>query len=623
MAVLTGCLGAGAAPAAVPPAHPYADLSLEELANVVITSVSRRPQPLARAAASIFVISGEDVRRSGALTLPQALRLAPNLQVAALNAHEYAISARGFLSNIANKLLVMIDGRTVYSPLISGVFWEAQDLIVEDIERIEVISGPGGATWGTNAVNGVINIITRTAAETQGTLAGAVVGGRDRLLEARHGFGLGSAGHARIYAKTFGRDENRLVTGGPAADGWTRSQAGFRADWDTGADRYTLQGDAYHGTSDERSVFGALKLSGANLLARWSRRLGTDADFDVQAYYDRAERNDNFLLQERAEVLDLEAKGRLVLGAHRWLIGGSLRRADDRSDPGVYFAFVPPARSQSWYSLFLQDELRLAAGLELTLGARLEHNPYTGWETLPSVKLGWSVSPRDFVWAGVSRTVRSPARLDREIVFPTQPPYVIAGGPNFRSEIANSVELGYRAQPSSRFTWSTAAFATEYRRLRSAQFDPLGVVTIENGIEGQVRGIEAFGEWQVERDWRLRGGLVLLDKDLRLVSGSNDPSGPANLGNDPKHQWSLRSSHKLAERVEFEAALRRVGALPQPAVPAYTAVDLRLVWRIDPRVDVTFAARNAFDPGHVEYRLDPYTTEIERSFLVGLRLQLP
>jgi iron complex outermembrane receptor protein len=621
--MVAACLGAGAAQAALPGAHSYADLSLEELADVVITSVARRPQALARAAASVFVITGDDLRRSGALTLPEALRLAPNLQVAALNAHEYAISARGFTSNIANKLLVMIDGRTVYSPLISGVFWEAQDLILEDIARIEVISGPGGATWGTNAVNGVINIITRTAAETQGALADAAAGNRDRLLAARYGFALGTQAHARIYAKAFDRDESRLVIGGGAADGWMRSQAGFRADWGTGADRYTLQGDVYHGESDERPTFGALKLSGANLLGRWSRRLSSDADFDLQAYYDRADRTDNFLLQERAEVLDLEAKGRLALGAHRWLVGGNYRRGKDRSDPGMFFAFVPPSRSQSWYSVFLQDELRLARDLELTLGARVEHNPYTGWETLPSVKLGWSASPRDFVWASVARAVRSPARLDREIVFPAQPPYVLAGGPTFRSEIASTVELGYRGQPSNRFSWSATAFATEYRRLRSAQVDALGVLTIENGIEGQVYGIEAFGEWQVERDWRLRGGLVLLDKDLRLAPGSNDPTGPSALGNDPKHQWSVRSSHNLGERIQFEAALRRVGALPQPAVQAYTAVDLRLAWRVDPRVDVIFAARNAFDPGHVEYRLDPYTTEIARSFLVGLRLQLP
>ena len=617
-----GAAGSTAA-LAQPAPHPYADLSLEELANVVITSVARRPQALAGAAASVFLITGDDLRRSGALTLPEALRLAPTLQIAALNAHEYAITTRGFTSNIANKLLVMIDGRTVYSPLFSGVFWEAQDLLIDDIDRIEVISGPGGATWGTNAVNGVINIVTRSASETQGVLAKAAAGNREHSAEARYGFALGSSSHVRVYAKTFGHDETRLPAGGGASDGWRRSQAGFRADWASATDTYTLQGEAYRGKTDDRPQFGAIKLSGANLLGRWSRRLAQDADFDVQAYYDSADRTDNLLLQERAQLVDIEAKGRFVSGSHRFLVGAGYRRAKDRSDPGVFFAFVPPAKNESWTSVFAQDEVQLARDLHLTLGARLERNPYTGWEVLPSARLGWSVTPQHLLWTSLSRAVRSPARLDREIVFPTQPPYVIAGGPGFESEIATTAELGYRGQPTSRFSWSATAFATDYRKLRSAQIDPQGVIFIANGIEGQVRGLEATVQWQVLGPWRLRAGLVLLDQDLRLAAGSNDPTGPSNLGNDPKHQWSLRSSHNIGERIEFEAALRRIGALPQPSVPAYTAVDLRLMWRVRDGVDVSLVARNAFDPGHVEYRAGTPTSEIPRSVLLGVRWLLP
>jgi iron complex outermembrane receptor protein len=602
----------------------YADLTLEELADVVITSVARRPQALAGAAASIFVISAEDLRRSGALTLPEALRLAPTLQVAALNNREYAISTRGFTSLIANKLLVMIDGRTVYSPLFSGVFWDAQDLILDDIAQIEVVSGTGGATWGTNAVNGVINIITKKAGETQGTLAKVVVGDGEHTLAARYGLALGPQSHLRVYAKDFRRDESALDSGaGGAVDAWSRAQAGFRADWNWASGTYTLQGDAYHGRGQARPMFGAVSLSGANLLARWTKRVDESADFDLQAYYDRADRTDNFLLQERAQLLDLEVKGRLVRGAHRWLVGGNYRRGTDRSDPGVYFAFVPPARNQTWYSLFAQDEIRLGEALQLTLGGRVEHNPYTGWESLPSARLGWSVSPQHLLWTSLSRAVRSPARLDREIVFPPLPPYLIAGGPDFRSEIATTAELGYRGQPSGRFSWALTGFVTDYRQLRSAQIDALGVIRIANGIEGQVRGLEATARWQVQRDWRLSGGLVQLDKDLRLAPGSNDPTGPGNLGNDPRQQWTLRSSHNLGERVSFDGAMRRVGALPQPAVPAYTAVDLRLAWRIEPALELSLMARNAFDPGHVEFRNDPSTSKAARSLLLGLRWQLP
>ncbi len=619
--LLAACFGAAANAQPVP--HSYADLSLEELANVVITSVSRRPQPLAGAAASIYVISAEDLRRSGVATLPEALRLAPSLQVAALNGRDYAISTRGFTSNIANKLLVMIDGRTVYSPLFSGVFWDEQDLVIDDIARIEVISGPGGATWGTNAVNGVINIITKDAAQTQGVLAKGGIGNRERIAAVRYGFAPGETSHVRIYAKTFSRDETRLVDGSGAADGWNRTQAGFRADFGTGADTYTLQGDAYHGSSDARPVFGAVNLKGSNLLARWSHRIDERADFDVQAYVDRVDRMDNFLLQERARLYDVEGKGRLVAGPHRWLVGANARRGTDVSDPGNYFAFVPPEKTQTWYSVFAQDEIQLAPTLQWTLGARLEHNPYTGWEALPSTKLAWSVTPQDLLWGGLSRAVRSPARLDREIVYPTQPPYLIAGGPNFRSELATTAELGYRGQPSSRFSWAATGFVTDYRRLRSAQVDANGVIEIENGIEGRVRGIEANAQWQVLRSWRLAFGIVLLDKKLGLAAGSNDPIGASRLGDDPRHQWTLRSSHNLGERVTFEAGVRHVGSLPQPAVAAYTAVDLRLVWRVDPRLDISVGARNAFDPAHVEYRADPYTSEIPRSVLVGLRWQLP
>lgn len=276
-----------------------------------------------------------------------------------------------------------------------------------------------------------------------------------------------------------------------------------------------------------------------------------------------------------------------------------------------------------WTSVFVQDEVGIGRDVQMTLGTRFERNPYTGWEVLPSARLGRSVTPQHFVWTSLSRAVRSPARLDREIVFPPQPPYLIAGGPTFEAEIARTADLGYRGQPSSRFSWSATAFATDYRKLRSAPIDPQGPITIANGLEGQVRGLEAAAQWQVTRPWRLRAGLVLLDKDLRRVAGSNDPVGPSNLGNDPKHQWSLRSSHNLGERVEFDAALHGAGALPQPVVPAYTAVDLRLLWRVRDGVEVSFVARNASDPGHVEYRADPATSEIARSILLAFRWLLP
>jgi iron complex outermembrane receptor protein len=611
-------------PVAIPaqaaaPVRNYADLSLEELANVVITSVARRPQQLATAPASVFVISSDDLRRAGVATLPEALRLAPTLHVAAIDSREYAISARGFTSIIANKLLVLIDGRTVYSPLFSGVFWDSQDVVLADVDRIEVISGPGGVAWGTNAVNGVINIITKAAADTQGALAGVLAGDRERGMVARYGFAAAPETHVRLYAKGFERDGTRPVDGSPASDRWARGQFGFRADGSAGRDTWTFQGDAYRGRSDTRPVYGAVEVNGGNLLARWSRRIDERIDFDLQGYVDRADRTDRFLLQDRATLIDLEAKLRWLAGDHRWLVGAGARRGDDRSDPGQFFAFVPPARTQQWASLYAQDEIRLSSRTQLTLGARFERNPYTGWESLPNARLAFNLTPHDLLWTSVSRAVRSPARLDREIVFPPVPPYALAGGPAFVSELATTLEAGLRIQPVAALALSATLFQTGYRRLRSAQLDAQGVVTIANGIEGRVRGLEATAQWQAMPGWRLAAGGVWLDKQLHLTAGSNDPNGPSPLGNDPRHQWSARSIHSMAGRVELEAAVRHVGSLPQPAVPSYTAVDLRLAWQVRRSLELSAIVRNAFDPWHVEFRNDPFTSEIPRSIAIGLR----
>jgi iron complex outermembrane receptor protein len=587
-----------------------------------VTSVSRRPEALSQAAAAIYVISGENLRRSGALTLPEALRLAPNLEVAALDARQYAISARGFLSNIANKLLVLIDGRTVYSPLFSGVFWDAQDLLLDDVDRIEVISGPGGVTWGTNAVNGIINVITKSADETQGVHARGALGDREGVLAARWGTRFGDTA-LRVYAKRLVRERSEILRPpGPSFDAWGRSTAGVRADWSSGADALMLEGEAWRGASEAVPLHGAVSLSGGYLLARWQRRLADGGDVEARASVDHTRRDDRFLLQEHADIADLEVKRRLAAGRHQWVFGASLRHASDTSEPGDLFAFIPADRSLNWYAAFAQDQWRLADALELTLGLRLEHNPYSGLESLPSLRVGWNATPRDLLWASLSRAVRSPARLDREIFFPATPPFFIAGGPNFDSEIANVLELGYRGQPAPQITWSLTGFVNDFDRLRSGQFTPQGTLVISNLIAGQVRGIEAWGEWQPASNWRLGAGLLLLDKNLHLKAGSNDPVGPSNLGDDPRAQWSLRSLLNLSPRHELDLALRHVGALPQPLVPSYTALDARLGWRIAPGIELSLVVRNALDAGHVEFDPGATATEQRRSATIEMRWSL-
>lgn len=608
--------------AAAQGAGDLAELTLEELGSIEIVSASRRPERLSEASASVYVVSGELIRRSGVRTLPEALRLAPNLQVARVDGSQYAISARGFNNAIGNKLLVLIDGRTVYTPFFSGVFWDQQDVMLEDVERIEVISGPGAALWGANAVNGVINVITRRAADSQGVLAVADAGSRDQGLALRYGGRLGDNGFFRLYAKTDRVDHTASEAAAPVADGQRRRQIGWRMDWGSAADGFTLQGDAYSGKSDERAAFGtvqigAVETEGANLLARWTRRLGDGSDFRLQSYYSHSEREDRLVYRPRERIFDIEFQHGFARGGHRLLWGGGWRHARDDIEPALFLGFDPQRKSSRWANLFVHDDIALGEKFSAVLGAKLEHNGYTGTELLPSARLEWKPVQGHFVWSALSRAVRAPARLDRDIRLPPQPPFLIAGGPDFVSEVAKVFELGYRAQPSPRWNYSATAFRHSWDRLRSGQVPPNALV--QNMIEGSTWGVEAWGEWQPASWARIGGGLVLLRKDLRVKAGSTDPSGPANLGNDPQHQWSLRAAFNLPHRQELDIAVRRVGALPQPAVPAYTTADLRYGWRVSPALELSLIGQNLFDPRHPEFNAAPGRSEIPRSVWLRLR----
>lgn len=601
-------------------ARDLTQFSLEELRDVVVVSVSRRRQSLLETPSSVYVIPGEEIRRMHVTTLPEALRLAPTLEVAALDSRQYAITARGFNSNIANKLLVMVDGRTIYSPLFSGVFWDTQDFVPADIERIEVITGPAGAAWGTNAVNGVVNVVTKPTAETQGVSVSTTLGNEEQNAVARYGWRLGPAATARLHARTFRRASTPLLHGGDFDDAMREATAGLRADWLTGSSSWRLSAGIYDTETDSRPLYGPVKASGAHLLARWQRSLGHASELDVRGYVEQASREDRFLLQDDATLVDVDAKLRHLAGRHRWLAGVGYRHGRDSAEPGLVFAFLPAERSQAWYSAFVQDEIALFRSVALTLGLRFEHNPYTGWESLPNVRLAYAIAERALVWGALSRAVRSPARLDREIFTPPRPPFIVAGGPTFRSEVADVAEIGYRAQVGANVSWSITAFLHDYDRLRSAQIVG-GAVRIANGIEGQVRGLEGWGHWQPASRWRLSAGFLLLDKNLRLAPGSNDPIGPSNLGNDPRWQWSMRSAHALGEQMDLLIALRRVGALPQPHVPSYTAADLQLNWNVRRDLQLSFGVRNAFDTRHVEFDSGTYTGEVPRSVRFSLSWQ--
>lgn len=604
-----------------------ADYSLEQLADIVVTSVARQETRLAAAPASVYVISGADIRRSGAATLPEALRLAPNLQVARASAHDYAISARGFGSILSNKMLVLIDGRSVYSPLFSGVFWDTQDVVMADIERIEVISGPGATIWGANAVNGVINIITRSARDTQGNqlVVRAGQGGASGSL--RHGGALGAGGHYRVYAKLLRRDDLDSEAGELHGTGWRRQQAGFRADWERGEGGVTVSGDVYDGSigepGEQRTTIG-----GANLLARSVRVFEDGSRLRVQAYLDHSRRR-QLVGSQRLETADIEFQHDLPLGARQRLAwGGGYRISHDRIRSSPWLRVVPENKNLRWANLFVQDEILLADSLRFTAGAKAEHNVYTGVEWLPSARLAWNAAPDTLFWAAASRTVRAPSRIDRDLRLVAgsnadgSPRYAIEGGPDFVSETARVLELGYRAQPAPSLSLSATLFYSDYDRLRTLEQRPGLPGRFENRADGLARGLEAWASWQPLRGWRLSGGAVLQNIRIDANADSRDRSHVAGLAaNDPKRSWTLRSAHDLAPGLQLDLSLRHVGALTQPAVPGYHELDARIAWQARPNLELALVGRNLLHDEHAEFGEPGLRQSVERSLTMSAILQ--
>lgn len=618
------------------PANPgdLTSLSLEELGNIEITSVSKKPERLSDAAASVFVITADDIRRSGARNLPEALRLAPNLQVAEASAMGYAISARGMNgsnNSAPNKLLVLIDGRSVYSPLFSGVFWDAQDVMLQDVERIEVISGPGGTLWGVNAVNGVINIITRSAENTHGALLATAVGNDDSDIGFRYGAALGASGDYRVYGKHTRWLHGKTADGTTVDDAGHRTQVGFRTDWQRDADSFTVEGNAYDGTEQQPApgaiaisgadlALGDIATSGVNLTARWNRAFAEGGSLDLQAYYDHTRRTVPPTFGERLDILDFQLQHSLrPLGMHSLVWGVNARQSQDRVENfSPYFAFLPARVRQHWTSLFAQDEMALATHLRLTLGARLERNDYTGTEFLPNARLAWNAAPGHLFWTAVSRAVRAPSRLDRDAYVPAMPPYLLDGGDPVRSEVAKVYELGYRGQPTPRLSWSATVYHNDYDHLRTQEIDPSFTYLFFGSLmEGQANGIEWWGTFQAAQSWRLSGGFTALDEHFRLKPGSNDAAGPGAAGFDPSRTWQLRSSWNLGSDGELAIGLRHVGALARDEVPAYTAVDARLGWMLAPGVQISLTGRN-LSGGHGEYRTRDLRREIGRTVILAL-----
>jgi iron complex outermembrane receptor protein len=640
-----------------PASAELSQMSLEQLMNVQVTSVSRRPQSLIQAAASIQVITSEDIRRFGATSLPEALRLADNLEVAQINAHDWAISARGFNADLANKLLVLIDGRPVYTPLYGGVLWNVQDYPLSDIERIEVISGPGGTLWGANAVNGVINIITKSARDTQGLHAEAAAGNQlDDQEEVRFGAEPAPGLYGRAYGQYTGRGHEVTTGGAGALDAWQVGRGGFRLDdAATLRDRLTFQGDVYHGVEDAGGA-GEEDLSGGNILGRWTHETANGSSMNLQIYYDHTYLSQPYPASPPAQYYtgfpataltddlntdDAEFQYQFTAGIRQQFIWGLEYRATQELNQGLFVQFLPRQLDQNLYSGFLQDQIMLVPTMSLIVGSKLEHNDFTGFEVEPNIRWQWNPQPQQLVWSAVSRAVRTPSRYDRDLLVPTgltnaPPPYVfpteyLKGSRNFDSETVIAYEFGYRATFGSQWSGSLSTFFNDYDHLGSTTATattavypfPLPVY-FQNNLRGSTQGLEISSTFQPLDWWKFHAGYDLLLEHLHVRAGQVDATGGLGDTADPKGQIFLRSSLDLPRGITLDNAVRWVDALhidngPNggPAVgvvPAYWQLDSRLAWKATRKLTLSLVGQNLLHEYHVEYGYpSPERTEITRS----------
>jgi len=640
-----------------------ADESLESLStrdvvvpamDMEVSTVSRTESTVGRSPAAVFVVTNEMIRRSGARSVPDALRLVPGVNVARVSANRWVISVRGFNAVYANKLLVQIDGRSVYNPVFSGVYWDQQDLLLEDVERIEVIRGPGATVWGANAVNGVINIITKQARDTQGVFVEGGGGTEERGFGAfRYGGKVDDSLHYRFYGKWDERDGGWATP--DAADDWRMGRGGFRVDWQPcECTTFTLQGDFYEGTSGwaynaalepvppapplppfspppyqltgERSDQVP---SGQNMLTRFSRKLSDESDWSIQLYWDRTERPDkspNYTQYfQSCSTFDLDFQHRFPLGhCHSVIWGFGYRNTQNVTDGHFTISFDPPIRSFGISSYFIQDQITLSPDLlYLTLGSKFEHNDFSGFEFQPTARLLWTPSERQTAWASVSRAVRTPSRVDQDVTVNAPmgesiPMFIqTLGNPAVESEQLIAYEIGYRAQPSDAFWWDLAVFYNDYEDLVTAVpgilfVDPLTGIpyyrnTYANAMRGDTYGFELGGTYQVNPCWKLSSGYSFLVIDLQGV-------GSANVeGESPRNQVYLQSGWDLGRSWELDMIWRYVDNLPALGVPNYLVMDVRLAWLPSKNLEVAVVGRNLLDEEHPEFTTRSlYPSDVQR-----------
>ena len=592
------------------------NLSIEQLAQIKVTSASKQAEPLSRAPAALYVITNQDIVDSGATSLPEALRLAPNLNVQQVNASQYAIAARGFNGlQAGNKLLVLIDGRSIYTPLADNVIWQIHQPLLEDIQQIEVISGPGGTLYGPNAVNGVVNVTTKSAQDTIGAMLRGTAGPDERTAGARYGFALGPSGAMRVYADWGDRDglPAHLL---PIDDRYRSWQAGFRSDFAAEADNFTVQGDVFHATDEQ---FGGDHANAHNILGRWSHVLGPSASFQLQSYYDWYA-TDVTLVRSSLSTIDNEAQLNLAMGGHEIVAGVGARRTRDLFVNNLNPFELDPERETLWiYNLFAQDRFSLTPELSVIAGVKLEKSSFVGWQLLPNLRLAYQPDERALFWAAGSRAVRTPSRIDRDLEFL---PFV-APSTQFDSEKLTALEAGYRGQPASWLSLSVNLFYNFYTDLRTTEVTDLPGTPIEllNGRKGTTYGIEAWGKAQVTPWWQLSLGATTLHKNFHVVDHRVDLFPRNSLGADPHWQVVGSSDMQLTPKLKLALDVRGVAPLDLPPhVPGYVDAGGQLAYALTDRIALFLAARNLLHRTHLENG-DPAAQLVKRSIYAGTRLR--
>lgn len=620
------------------------NLNLEDLMNLEVTSVAKKPLPLSRSGAAVYVLQSEDIRRSGALSVPELLRMVPGLEVAQVNANQWAISSRGFNSRFANKLLVLVDGRSVYTPLFSGVYWESLDTVLEDIDRIEVIRGPGGTLWGANAVNGVINIITKKSSETQGGLASSGFGTEEQGFGTfRYGGHLNNDATYRVYGKYLNHDSN--LNG---HDDWRMGRGGFRTDWKMyEVNQFTVEGEYYQGDFGQgtstpiltspfsRTLDEDIDSAGGNILSRWRHEFNPDSDCSLQMSMDRTYRS-SALLRETRHTVDLDWQHRVQVGSINELLwGAGYRFTSDDTRGSFELSLDSPDRDNQLFSSFIQDQITIVEDrLWVTPGTKLEHNDFTGFEVQPGIRSVYSPSKAHSIWAAISKAVRTPSRIEansriNDTVSAGPTVVRLQGSRQVDSENLLAYECGYRVEATRSLTFDTSFFYNEYDHLFTVERGPAFIETTpppthavvpfvaSNKMTGETYGTEISAHFQATPEWTLMSAYTYLEMNLHRQANSSDTVRESLETQSPRHQFFIQSRLDLPNNIEFDQNFRFVSSLASIKVPSYFTIDSRIAWRPREELEVSFVGQNLLDESHPEFVtsvIESQSTEVERSF---------